>query len=163
MIVAPKDYQDMEFEVPRDAFLAGGHEVSVASKGTELARGVLGGSTHVDFDIENVSMSDFDAVVLVGGEGASVYFNDGSAHKVVKEMNEAGKVVAAICISPSTLANAGILSGKKATAFPSEEGNVRARGAEYTGQPVEVDGKIVTANGPAAAPAFAEAVLKLLS
>jgi protease I len=36
------------------------------------------------------------------------------------------------------------------------------KGATYTGNPVEVDGHIVTANGPEAAEEFAQAVVKLM-
>ena len=164
MVVAPKDYQDIEFEVPRNAFLAAGHEVDVCSRGdVDMAEGVLGGGTKVDADIASVETQPYDAIVFVGGGGASVYFNDENAHRVISEASDAGKVVAAICIAPSTLANAGVLKSKKATSFPSEEGNLTVRGAEYTGGQVEVTDNIVTANGPAAAPAFASAIMKLLS
>lgn len=163
MVVAPRKYQDMEFETPRNAFLAAGHTVTVCSKDdADLAMGVLGGSTKVDTDISAVNAKDYDAVVFVGGEGASTYFNDSDAHKIASDMNAVGKLVAAICIAPSTLANAGVLQGKRATAFPSEEGNLRAQGAEYTGAPVEVSRNVVTANGPGAASEFADTVLKLL-
>jgi protease I len=36
------------------------------------------------------------------------------------------------------------------------------KGVKYTGRNVEVDGKIVTANGPEAAEEFGKAILKLL-
>lgn len=163
MIVAPEHYQDNEFEIPRDAFLAAGHTVSIASKDTELALGVLGGSTKIDVDISEADSSEYDALVIVGGGGANAYFNDEVVHSLIKKFVESDAVVAAICISPSTLANAGVLAGKKVTAFPTEQANLVSKGAQWTGSNVEVDGKIVTANGPSAAGAFAQEILKLLS
>jgi protease I len=163
MVVAPADYQDMEFELPRNAFLAEGHSVDVCSKGdVDLAQGVLGGSTTVDADISSVTPDAYDAVVFVGGGGASTYFSDENAHELVRKMHSSGKVVAAICIAPSTLANAGILEGKNVTAFPTEQANLEANNAEYTGNPVEVSGNIVTANGPGAANEFAHKIMELL-
>lgn len=106
---------------------------------------------------------EYEAVIFVGGPGSSVFFDDPAAHKFARAMYEAGKVVAAICIAPTTLANAGLLEGKVATAFASQEDALVARGATYTGNPVEVAGRIVTANGPEAATAFGEAVLRLVN
>ena len=162
MVVAPYDYQDKEFEIPRNAFDAAGHSIQVISKDVELATGSLGGSTAVDEDLSKAKAVHFDAVVFVGGRGAKVYFHDKDATDLAKSAFDEGKIVAAICIAPSILVNAGILSEKKVTAFPSEEGNLKAKGADYTGEAVQVDGNIVTGNGPEAAQEFADEILKLL-
>jgi len=162
MIIAPQNYQDNEFEIPRDTFINSGHTVTVASKDVKIATGVLGGTTKVDIDISQVNPDMYDSVVFVGGSGADLYFDDLVAHKIVKEFSEADKVVAAICIAPSTLANAGILNGKKATAFSTQEKHLKNTGATYTGSDVEVDGRIVTANGPGAAKEFADKILAFL-
>lgn len=60
---------------------------------------------------------------------------------------------------PVTLANAGILKGKRATAYPSVESYLRWKGAMYTGKSVEIAGNIVTAKGPEAAKEFARTVV----
>jgi protease I len=61
-----------------------------------------------------------------------------------------------------TLANSGLLSGKKATVYASEEGQLKNKGAECTGQSVERDGKVITANGPKAAREFGNAIAQAL-
>ncbi len=66
-------------------------------------------------------------------------------------MHAAGKIVAAICIAPSVLAHAGLLRGVRATAFSSQHDDLLAHGALWTGDPVTVDGAIITGNGPSAA------------
>ena len=71
-------------------------------------------------------------------------------------------MVAAICIAPSTLANAGLLEGKRVTSFASEKQNIESKGATYTGGMLEMDGKIITANGPQAARAFGKKIAELL-
>ena len=162
MIVAPVYYQDNEFEIPRDIFTEAGHTVAVASKGTKVAVGVLGGGVKIDVDISEVDTSTYEAVVFIGGGGASVYFEDEEVHQLVMKFYENGAVVAAICIAPSTLANSGILYGKRSTAFPTEQAHLVSEGAIWTENDVEVDGRIVTANGPAAAQKFANEIVKLL-
>ncbi|MBW2964621.1 DJ-1/PfpI family protein [Candidatus Woesearchaeota archaeon] len=162
MVIAPEGFRDEEYQEPRAVFEAAGINVTVASKGVTTAKGKLGATAKVDLDISEVNPDDYDAIVFVGGPGATVYFNDTTAHKLANRFYSAGKVTAAICIGPSILANAGVLRSHKATAFESEAENIAAKSAGYTGQPVTTDGKIVTGNGPAAAEEFGKAVLKAL-
>jgi protease I len=122
----------------------------------------MGATVDVDVDIKDVNVSKYDAVVFIGGTGAKTYFNDPAAHRIAKDAYDAGKVVAAICIAPSILANAGILKGLKATAFSSESSNIAAKSAGYTGRDVTVDGRVVTANGPGAARKFGNEIARLL-
>ena len=72
------------------------------------------------------------------------------------------RLLAAICIAPTTLAHAGLLDGVRATAFPDREDDLRAHGAVWTGAPVTVDGRIITGNGPEAAADFGEAIAEAL-
>jgi protease I len=163
MIIAPDGFRDEEFLEPKQVFDNAGASVTVASKGVKTAKGKLGATANVDVDISAVNATDYDAVVFVGGPGTTVYFDDPAAHKIAKDSFTAGKLTAAICIAPSILANAGVLKGKKATAFESESDNIDAKSAGYTGRPITVDGNIVTANGPAVAKDFGEEIIKLLS
>lgn len=162
MIIAPENFRDEELAEPKAIFENAGITVTVASRNCETARGMLGATADVDKDIADVNVADYDAVVFVGGTGATVYFNDPTAHQIAKDAASQGKVLAAICFSPSTLANAGVLEGKKATVFSSEADNLKAKGAEYTGADVEQDGKIITGNGPGAATKFGKTILNAL-
>ena len=163
MIVAPKNFRDEELLRPKEILEKAKANVTIASKGVKTAKGMFGSTISVDLDLAEANVKDYDAIVFVGGTGAEVYFNDPQALKIAKEAYEQGKVVAAICIAPSILANAGILEGKKATAFPSEASNLEAKGAIYTGEAVTVEGKIITAKGPEAAVQFGNAIAKLLA
>jgi len=162
IVIAPKDFRDEEFFEPRDIFIKNGIEVKVACRERGLARGKLGATVMPDLAVDEAEVNDFDAVIFVGGPGAAIYLDDPAAHKLAKAFYKAGRVVAAICMAPSILANAGLLEGKRATCFPSEKGNLKARGATYTGKTVEADGKIITACGPEAAEEFGEKIAELL-
>jgi len=162
MVVAPKDFRDEELLVPKKVFEEAGASVTVASKGVSEAFGVLGAKVRVDADVSHAVSDEFDALVFVGGGGSRVYFNDPTAHALAKAFIRKGKVTAAICVATTTLANAGVLSGKKATVWESSETvqALRRGGAVYTGEDVTVDGNVITANGPAAAGEFAEKILE---
>lgn len=161
MIIAPKDFRDEElFETKK--VLDGSVDVKIASTTLGTVTGVKGGTVKPDLPIAKVNVNDFDAVVFVGGPGASAYFDSRTVLQIARNAYDNEKVLAAICIAPTILANAGVLNGKRATCYPSEASSLRARGAYYTGNDVEVTGKIVTANGPNAARDFGRVILELL-
>ena len=165
MVVAPEGFRDEELSVPKRVFEDSGATVKIASKGVSEAMGVMGASIPVDLDLSDVSTEDFDGIVFVGGGGSKIYFHDDVALSLARSFHDAGKVTSAICIAPSILANAGVLSGKNATVWESEEtlDALQSGGAEYTGESATIDGNIVTGNGPEAAEEFARLVLKALS
>jgi protease I len=162
MIIAPRNFRDEELFDTKEELESYGNSVFIASTKTDTATGMLGGTVKPDTTIDNVNVDDYDAVVFVGGSGSSIYFNNQKAHEIARDASDKGKVIGAICIAPSTIANAGLLKGKKATSFPSEERNLRSKGANYTGKPVEKDGNIITADGPRSARNFGRMIAESL-
>lgn len=154
MIIAQKDFRDEELLEPEGILADQGAIVTVASTTMEKVRGMQGEEVQPDMLVSEIKPEEWDAVVFVGGVGASQYWDDSLAHSIAKGTLDAGKVLGAICIAPVTLANSGILQGKKATCWQSEAEKLKAKGAEFTGADVEKDGKIITASGPQAAIAF---------
>jgi protease I len=163
MIIAPEDFRDEELFHPKEELERAGASVTIACANTAPARGVLGATVTPDIKLDQVKVGDYDAVVFVGGPGSSIYFNDNRALSIASEAFKKGKVTCAICIAPVTLANAGVLEGKQATVWNGNLiGRIESKGAKYVAKPVVVDGKIITANGPAAAREFGRAIAKAL-
>ena len=162
MIIAPENFRDEELFVTKRVLESRGVLVSVASVRRGMATGMLGGVFRVELTFDAVDPGSFDAVILVGGSGARIFWDDPAVHRLLKDAYHKGAVVGAICISPVTLCRAGLLRGRKATVWGGVSRILRRCGARYTGKDVEIDGHIVTANGPHAAKPFAEAVLRLM-
>ncbi|MDR0823268.1 MAG: DJ-1/PfpI family protein [Endomicrobium sp.] len=159
-VVAPEIFRDEEYFDPKQVLEYAGIEVITASLKLGELKGKLGRNTTADILLKDVKEKDFDAIIYVGGGGASVYFDNADALKLAKEFFTAGKITASICIAGVILANAGILKGKKATAFIDGKDTLLKGGADFTGKAVEIDGNIITANGPAAAGDFGKAILE---
>jgi protease I len=162
MIIAPQNFRDEELFDTKAVLEKNGFAVTIASSKLGEARGMLGGKAKPEIFMRDVNVDEYQGVVFVGGMGSAVYFADQIAHKIAREASQKDKLVAAICIAPSILANAGLLKGKKVTCFSSETGNLRSKGAQFVGGSVQVDGKLVTAEGPTAAREFGEAIVKVL-
>jgi protease I len=162
MIIASINFRDPEFLVPKTVLEASGVKVVTASTAL-TAKGAEGTVVKVDVLLDKVYAANYDAVLFIGGPGAGEYFDNPTAHKIAKDAVAKGKVLGSICIAGTTLAKAGVLKGRKATVFPTGEPELVKGGAIYTGKDVEIDGKIITANGPKAGKAFGEAIVKALS
>jgi protease I len=83
--------------------------------------------------------------------------DDPEAQRIAQEAAAEGKVLAAICVAPITLAKAGLLKGKRATSS-MDSWNLKSEGAIPVYDNVVRDGLIITANGPAAAQLFGETI-----
>ena len=162
MIIAFDKFRDEEYAEPKAVFEKAGIEVTTASSKMGTATGKLGMKAGVDLTLNQVEAKNYDAAVFVGGPGSYDYFDDPAAQQIAKEAIKEGKILASICAASSILANAGLLKGITATCFPGEGPNLKAKGANYTGKGLEVDGKIITPDGPAHAKAFGEAIVKAL-
>lgn len=162
-VVAQETFRDEELFETKEELDNAGIETKVASLTTETATGKLGATVKPDLTIGEIQAKDFDAIVFVGGGGATVYFENPTALELAREFYEKKKIVAAICIAPSILANAGILKGKRATVFGTEHRTIEGKGATYIDEPVIVDGKIITARGPAASHDFGKKIAEALS
>lgn len=164
--VAPDRFRDEELSEPMKIFRAKGIETVIASTKTGECLGMMGDRVEATVTFGDVSAAEFDGIVIIGGLGAQDFFwSSRELIALVSDFYEKGKVVAAICLSPAVLALAGVLKGKKATVFvsPASTYAMKEGGASLQNDPVVVDGKIITANGPTAAKAFGEAIVSTLN
>lgn len=164
MILAPGRFKDEEYEKPRKIFERNNHKITIASTiTTRDIYGMAGKKARADILLDNVDVSKFDAFVFIGGLGMKELWDNPKAHEIAKEAAAKGKVLSAIEIAPVILARAGVLEGKRATVYYSEQKEITSRGGTYAGNPVVIDGNIVTGKGPESSDEFGVAVLKALS
>jgi protease I len=162
LIIAPTDFQDKEYSDTREALEKAGVLVSVASLKTGEARGKFGKRVNVDLSVDDVKLEDYNGVAFIGGPGMVDLVSNPKFIDLAKKFYQSDKITAAICIAPLILSNAGILKEKKATVWPSAEKELKKGGCVYTGRPVEVDGKVITGNGPDAAAEFGRKIVEML-
>jgi protease I len=165
--IAPKDFRDEEYFIPQEIFEKEGFQTFTASTIKEIAVGKLGGEVNIDFLFTEIDVNDYDAVVFVGGEGAVKNLDNEEIYNIIRKITNK-TLLAAICISPVILANAGVLEGKKATVwssslFKSPISLIKEKGAFYVDENVVSDGNIITANGPEAAEQFALKIINNLT
>ncbi|MCX6738351.1 MAG: DJ-1/PfpI family protein [Candidatus Parcubacteria bacterium] len=167
IIIAFRNFRDEEYFIPKQAFINAGFEVSTVSSQKGTAIGGSGGEADIDIVLDEINISEFDAIMFVGGPGAYKYIDDEKVLNIIQEMVKQEKLLAAICIAPAILATAGVLQGRKATIWSSVMDKkpikvLQENGAEYVDKPVVCDGNIITANGPSAVNEFSRAIIEKL-
>lgn len=102
---------------------------------------------------------NYQAIVLPGGPGYHVLEENLQVKQLIEQFISQGKVVAAICASPTILGKRGFLKGKKYTCFTAMNEDF---GGSFTGQYAETDGNIITGQSAAATVDFAFAIVEKL-
>ncbi len=116
-------------------------------------------------DFNGLRAEDYDALVIPGGRAPEYIRLNETVLATVRHFFEANKPIAAICHGPQVLAAAGVLSGRRCTAYPAVGPDIRIAGGEYVEIPVDdalVDGNLVSAPAWPAHPKWLAAFLKVL-
>ncbi len=163
-ILAEDLYEDLELWYPYYRLQEAGAEVKVVGSG----RAATFKSKHdypvqPDLDARSVTAEDFDAVIIPGGYSPDYMRRSHDMVAFVRDMDAAGKPVAAICHAGWMLVSAGIVKGRRATSYFSIKDDMVAAGADWVDAPVVVDRNLVTSRRPADLPDFCRALIEELS
>lgn len=148
-------YEDSELTSPWSAVVAAGAQATLVSPVTGTAHGEKGHTQSVDLDLGAASADDFDALVLPGGVVNADHLRvDPRAADFARGFFEQHKPVGVICHGPWTLIEAGVVSGRRITSYPSLRTDLRNAGAEWVDEEVVVDAGLVSSRTPDDLPAF---------
>ena len=165
-IRAADGVEKVELEQPRAALEQEGAEVQLLSlkSGEIQARNhdlQPAGTVPVDRVVSNASVDEFDGLVLPGGTvNPDKLRLDSSAVAFVRDFVNSGKPVGAICHGPWTLAEAGVVEGRKLTSYPSIRTDLRNAGAHVVDDEGVVDRNLISSRSPSDLPAFCSTVVE---
>ena len=170
-VLMPQGFKDIEFSAPLEALKGADHHVDVAGLEPGLATGADGLEYTPNLLLDDLTEEDFvtyDALVIPGGPGSVDYtWHNKELQNVVRFFHQQGKVVAAICYGCIVLAQAGILAGKRATVYPTDETKEIFSNNNVTfldsGCVVLDDERIITAQGPRFVTEFSTALINALT
>ncbi len=145
--------EEVEFVYPYYRMKEEGFEVVVISPDGKPVKGKKGLTISVDGGLELLK-DEYDAVYIPGGYAPDRLRRYGEILDFVRKMYESGRPVCSICHGPWVLISAGIVKGRKVTAYFAIKDDLINAGAQYTGNPVEVDGNLITGTDPSAMPSL---------
>jgi protease I len=158
-ILATDGFEQSELMKPKAALDQAGAKTEVVS----LKKGSIkgwnehdwGASVTVDRTVEGLQADPYDALVLPGGVmNPDKLRTNPEVRRFVRQFFDEGKPVAAICHGPWTLIDAGVISGRRVTSWPSLRTDLENAGAQWVDEPVVVDNGLVTSRQPADIPEF---------
>lgn len=159
-VICMNGFEEVEGLTVVDMFRRLEIECDIVGKGAEVT-GSHGIVIKADRLLDEIKSEDYSAVILPGGlPGATNLRDDSKVISLVNEMNKAGKIVAAICAAPIVLERAGVLEGRRFTAYPGV--GEKIEGGNFKEELVVRDGNIITSRGPATSLEFAFAIAEAL-
>jgi protease I len=157
-------FEDSEYTEPATAFKNAGHDlVHIEFEEGKTVKGKKKGTpVTIDKAVSEVSIQDFDALLIPGGYSPDKLRVDEEAVRFAKDFVESGKPVFAICHAPQLLITADVLKGRKITGWKSIVQDIKNAGAEFIDSEVVVDENLVSSRHPGDLPAFISESLRKL-
>ena len=109
-IVAQNGFRDEEFFIPAEILENNDIQVTVASIKEGMCYGSLSGSIEAEIAVKDAKIKDYDCLAIAGGPGAKALKNYPEVISIIQDAEKAKKIVSAICIAPTILAEAGVRS-----------------------------------------------------
>lgn len=168
-ILATDGVEEVELVQPRDAVVSAGATSTLVS----LTHGDIqsfesdvnpAGTYAVDAVVADVSVDDFDALILPGGTtNPDSLRTDSDAVEFVRRFVDSGKPVGVICHGPWTLVEADVVRGRTLTSYPSIRTDIRNAGGTVVDEEVVIDGNLISSRNPDDLPAFNSALVDQFS
>ena len=157
-------FEDSEYTEPAKAFRDAGHTLThVGLKAGEAVTGKTDKTTvTIDQTVEEVSVEDFDALLIPGGYSPDKLRVNEDAVNFAANFVKSGKPVFAICHAAQLLITADVLRGRTVTGYKSIVQDIKNAGAHYVDQEVVEDQNLVSSRHPGDLPAFIGKSLKKL-
>ncbi len=163
-VLVEDNYQELELWYPvlrlREE---GAHVVVIGPKKGYIYTSKHGYPVTADQAAEDVQVSTLAAVIVPGGYAPDLMRRHPAMVRLVRDANERGIVVAAICHAGWMLVSADVLRGRKATCFHSIKDDLVNAGAEYVDAEVVRDRNLVTSRTPDDLPAFCRTIIAILA
>lgn len=170
-ILATDGFEQVELTEPQKALKGAGAAVHVVAPPKTKTAGKVQGMNHdergdqtdVDATLESAGPDAYDALILPGGvANPDALRIDPKAVAFVKHFVDAGKPIGVICHGGWTLIDAGGVSGKTMTSWPSLKTDLSNAGAKWVDREVVQDGMLVSSRKPDDLPAFCQAVVAMI-
>ncbi len=163
IVVVEEMFNVFEFWYPYYRLKEAGAEVVVVGSGSaDEYTGKPGTKVKADVSADQISVAEFDGIIIPGGYAPDLMRRYPSMVQLVKDLFQAQKVVGAICHAGWMLASAKIIKDRTITSFFAIKDDLIHAGANWVDQEVVVDGNLITSRKPDDLPAFMRAIIQAL-
>ncbi|HUF27738.1 MAG TPA: type 1 glutamine amidotransferase domain-containing protein [Gemmatimonadaceae bacterium] len=162
LVLVGPEYEDLEVWYPKLRVEEAGYSTRLAGLGEASYVGKHGYPCPVDGTVKDFPAKSLAGILAPGGWAPDKIRRDAEVLRRVREVHDAGKLVATICHGPWILISAGIVRGRTLTSSPGIRDDLVNAGAEWVDREVVVDGNIISSRAPRDLPAFGRAMVEWL-
>ena len=157
-------YEDLELWYPKLRLIEAGADVVVAGdKADTKYAGKNGYPCTSDAAISRMRATDFAGVVVPGGFMPDKLRRDRDVQQLLRDFDEAKKLIAAICHGGWIPISAGVYRGVRVTGSPGIKDDLVNAGAVWEDAPVVIDRHFVSSRKPDDLPDFCRGILQVLA
>jgi protease I len=166
-ILLETDFEQVEMTEPRRALEDAGATcrlISPKKEVTGMKHDVKQDTFKVDLPLDRAKPDEFDALLLPGGAlNADTLRVVPKAQEFVRQMDQAGKPMAAICHAPWLLVSSRLAKGRHLTSYHTIQDDMINAGANWEDREVIVDRNLVTSRQPSDIPVFNREMIRLFA
>ncbi|MGW0879640.1 DJ-1/PfpI family protein [Streptomyces sp. NPDC002671] len=159
LIVIGDAAESLEVLYPYQRLREEGYDVHIAAPSRKTLRFVVhdfepgydtytekpGYTWPADLAFSEVAPGEYAALVIPGGRAPEYLRNDPEVHRILQAFTTSDKPIAQICHGPLITATTDALRGRRVTAYPALEPDMRTSGAHFEDTETVVDGTLVSA------------------
>lgn len=164
VMLAGEGFEDMELMYPLYRLrYEGCANVTVA--GLEKGQAITGKNglqVTADAAFKDLSVNDFDCLVIPGGQGPDHIRIYPEVIRFVQDFDRTGKPIASVCHGVQILITAKLLKGRRATGWKSLVVDIEDAGAKYVNEPLVTDAQYMFSRQPTDLGFFCDAIIKSL-
>ncbi|SRR6266508_4816773 len=176
LILTGDGAEDLEVMYPYQRLLEEGYEVHIAApsqkklqfvvhdfvEGFDTYTEKLGHTWPADLAFADVDPTQYVAVVVPGGRAPEYIRNDEDCQRIIRHFFTEDKPVAQLCHGPLVAAAAGVLSGRRSSAYPALAPDIASAGGEFVDGEAVVDGVVVSGRAWPDHPAWMREFMQVL-
>ncbi|QMU08065.1 type 1 glutamine amidotransferase domain-containing protein [Levilactobacillus suantsaii] len=164
LAIMTNDVEDIEYTSPAEALEAAGHHVTlVEDEANKTLTGKHGTTFTTEKGIDDISVADYDALLIPGGFSPDQLRADDRYVALVKDFFLADKPVFSICHGPQLFIQTGLVKGRTLTAYTTVRPDLYYAGGIVKDEPVVIDRHLITSRTPDDLPQFNAAITKELA
>jgi protease I len=158
-------FEDSELDIPRRRLEAAGYHVDIiGAKVGEDLRGDKGRITiRTTLAIDDARPEAYEGLLIPGGHSPDALRADPRFVSFVRTFDQTKRPLAAVCHGPQLLITAGLVKGRRLTAWPTIQEDLRQVGANVEDQEVVVDANWITSRKPEDLEAFSAKLIEELA
>ena len=155
-------FEDMEAMYPYYRLIEVGFTVDVAGPQKGVAyKGKYGYPITANLAANEVELADYAMLIIPGGQAPDRMRINEDMVDLVRQADERGLTIGAICHGPQLLIEADIVRGRNVTCYRSVLTDILNAGGIYHDLEVIMDDNLVTSRTPADLPAFMREIIRL--